>query len=83
MTLKAVAGRSIDMKTEREEVLDHFLEVVEKVKSGEIGMNRFLFFAVDAEVDSFTHSCHYHGRATEVLGLLQIAHEGLLRDIME
>jgi hypothetical protein len=78
--LKLAGGNDIAMKSDRDEVLDLLKRQVAKIESGEINPNRALIMLTEHDVDSFYQNLTYHGRVTEILGLLVIVQQSLLQE---
>ena len=81
--LKPVAGIDVDVASRRDTALAHLSEVMAGVESGKISPDKFAMILIDSEVDKFSCQVHYHGRATEMLGYLEIMRHDILSDVLE
>ena len=78
--LEAVAGRDV-IPSDTDTVADMLELFAERVRSGEITPNRALLVVMHHDVDAYTATTAYVGRATEMFALLEIARVEMLQDV--
>lgn len=76
-----VFDRAEEIKSSVQEVIDLLEGTLERVKNGDLaGSNKCVVVLVDDDLDTFLIRHLYAGRATSILGYLELAKLEIVRD---